>query len=81
VEAGREVSEAEAVGHWVDTLYQPVVNVVEESGILESLPGRAAADFYLWVMDHMHYLRERPGLGDLGPADAAQDFIERYGEG
>jgi len=81
VEAGHEVSEAEAVGHWHDTLYRPVVKVVEKSGILESLPGRTAADFYLWVMDHMHYLRERPGQETLGPADAAQDFIERYGEG
>jgi len=81
VEAGHEVSEAEAVGHWYDTLYRPVVKVVEKSGILESLPGRTAADFYLWVMDHMHYLRERPGQETLGPADAAQDFIERYGEG
>jgi hypothetical protein len=81
VEAGREVSEADAVGHWYDTLYRPVEKVVEESSILESLPGRTAADFYLWVMDHLHYLRERPGLGGLRPADAAQDFIERYGEG
>jgi hypothetical protein len=81
LEAGREVTEADAVGHWVDTLYLPVVKVVEESGILESLPGRTAADFYLWVMDHMHFLRERPGREALGPADAAQDFIERYGEG
>jgi hypothetical protein len=81
VEAGREVSEADAVGHWYDTLYGPVAEVVEQSGILESLPGRTAADFYLWVMDHMHYLRERPGQERLDPGQAAQDFIENYGEG
>jgi hypothetical protein len=81
VEAGREVSEAEAVGHWYDTLYRPVAEIVEQSGILESLPGRTAADFYLWVMDHMHYLRERPGLERLDPGQAAEDFIEHYGEG
>jgi hypothetical protein len=81
VEAGREVSETEAVGHWHDTLYRPVAEVVEQSGILESLPGRTAADFYLWVMDHIHYLRERPGLERLDPGRAAEDFIEHYGEG
>jgi hypothetical protein len=81
VEAGREVSEAEAVGHWYDTLYRPVEKIVVESDILDSLPGRTPADFYLWVMDHLHFLRERTGRGDVRPADAAQDFIERYGEG
>jgi hypothetical protein len=81
LEAGREVFEAEAVGHWHDTLYRPVAEVVEQSGILESLPGRTAADFYLWVMDHIHYLRERPGQERLDPGRAAEDFIEHYGEG
>ncbi len=77
LEAGRDIPEAEAVAHWYDTLYRPVVEVIERSRVLSEFPGRTLADLYLWVMDHLHYLRERSGQGGLGPAEAAADFIER----
>ncbi|MEW6568582.1 MAG: hypothetical protein AB1449_10545 [Chloroflexota bacterium] len=80
LEAGREISEADAVDHWYDTLYRPVVEVIERSGILDNFPGRTPADLYLWVMDHLHYLRSRPGWDGLGPAEAAADFVERVSD-
>jgi hypothetical protein len=72
----RPVSEEEAVIHWYDTLYQPVLAVVEASEILQDFPGRTATDLYLWIMDHLHYLRSHPGGEQAQPADAAEDFIE-----
>ncbi len=73
----REISEDEAVAHWYDTLYLPVVEVVEKSGILDGFPGKTATDLYLWVMDHLHYVRSHPGMESTDPAQAAADFIER----
>jgi hypothetical protein len=76
----REVSEEEAVAHWHDTLFRPTVEVIEDSGVLEDFKGRTATDLYLWVMDHMHYLRSQPGGESLDAHDAAESYV-RFHEG
>jgi hypothetical protein len=74
----RDVSEAEAVEHWYDTVYLPVVRVSEASGILHAFPNRKPADLYLWVMDHRHYLVSE-GIADLvEPGQAAEEFVAQY---
>ena len=52
----REISEAEAVIHWLDNVYQPTIAAINKGGITPIVPGRSPADFYLWLMDHKHYL-------------------------
>jgi hypothetical protein len=81
IEEQRPVGETEAVAHWYDSLYLPVIEVVKSSGILDDLPGRTPTDVYLWVMDHLHFLRERPGMGSARPEQAAEDFIEGLMDG
>jgi len=74
----RDVSEAEAVEHWYDTVYLPVVDVIRENGLLEEFPGKTETDFYLWVMDHRHYLVSE-GMADLvEPEQAAAEFVQYY---
>jgi hypothetical protein len=74
----RDVPEEEAVGHWYDEVYVPVVNVIRESGLLEAFPGKTEGDFYLWVMDHRHYLVSQ-GLADLvDPGQTAEEFVHDY---
>ena len=75
IDQDRPISEEEAVRHWYETLYEPVVEVVLASGILEELPGRTATDFYLWTMDHVHFLNSQEGGAPTGPAQAAEDLI------
>jgi hypothetical protein len=76
IEQKRPIPETEAIAHWYDSIYHPVVEVVESSGILDELPGRTVTDVYLWVMDHLHFLRGRPGMGSARPEQAAEDFID-----
>jgi hypothetical protein len=45
---------------------------------LADFPGRTESDLYLWLMDHMHYLRESQGDVDL--TEAAQEFAEEFSE-
>jgi hypothetical protein len=59
----REFPWPEAVLSWRDTVYRPMIERIVTSGVLEEFPGRTPADLYLFVMDHLHYLRER--YGDL----------------
>jgi hypothetical protein len=76
LEQGREIPEDEAVMHWHDSLYAPVVDAVEGSDVLAEFPGRTPTDLYLWVMDHLHYLRSRAGGDHFDPLGAAADFVE-----
>jgi hypothetical protein len=74
----RDVSENEAVEHWYDTVYQPVVRVVDGSGVMEAFPNRTEADFYLWVMDHRHYLVSQGQADLVEPGRAAEEFVQHY---
>jgi hypothetical protein len=76
IDLGQPVSEEDAVRHWYEILYLPVVDIVNRSGILGELPGRTATDFYLWVMDHLHYLRAQAAGPAPGPVDAAADLLQ-----
>lgn len=74
----RDVSESEAVEHWYDTVYLPVVRVVGESGVMSAFPNRTEADFYLWVMDHRHYLVTQGQADLVEPGRAAEEFVRQY---
>ena len=68
----REIRWPEAVLSWRDAVYRPMIKRIEESGILEEFPGRTPADLYLFVMDHLHYLRQQ--YGDVAPTRALAHF-------
>jgi hypothetical protein len=74
----RDISEAEAVEHWYDTVYLPVIRVAQASGILKAFPDRTPADLYLWVMDHRHYLVTQGQADLVEPGRAAEEFVAQY---
>lgn len=45
----REIPYNEAVEHWYDTVYLPLVQVIQEQQILQDFPDRTLTDLYLWV--------------------------------
>ena len=71
----RDISEEEAITHWYDTVYMPIVKVIRQSKILKEFPGKTEADLYLWVLEHERYLSEE-GQALHPPEAAAQEFIE-----
>jgi hypothetical protein len=72
----RDISEKEAVDHWYETVYLPIVKVIRRSKILRDFPGKTEGDLYLWVLDHQHYLAEEEGQPLQPPHKAAQQFLE-----
>ena len=54
----RDISEEEAVTHWHDNVYMPVINVIRETNILKEFPRKTEGDLYLWVLDHQRYLTQ-----------------------
>ncbi len=79
LELKRSISEEEAVTHWYDTVYLPIVKVIRQSRILSAFPGRTEEDLYLWVLDRQQYLSQAEGQAPLPPEAAARDFIDDRG--
>lgn len=71
----RDISEEEAVTHWYDKVYLPIVRVIRRSGILKEFPGKTEGDLYLWVLDRQRYLSQE-GRKLAPPAKAARDFVK-----
>jgi hypothetical protein len=76
IEQKRDINDEEAVADWYDNVYQPIVNVIHQSNIIEDFPGQTEGDLYLWVLDHQHYLAETNGLALMPPEEAARDYIK-----
>jgi hypothetical protein len=73
----RDISEEEAIRHWYETVYLPIVNVIRDTNILKDFPDKTEGDLYLWVLDHQHYLWEEEGTPLQPPEEAARTFVEK----
>ncbi len=71
----RDIPEEEAVAHWYDTVYHPIVQVIRRSNVLKGFHDKTEGDLYLWVLDRQAYLNQQ-GNDLLPPDQAAQDFIK-----
>jgi hypothetical protein len=71
----RDISEEEAITHWYDSVYMPIVREIRKSKILKEFSGKTEGDLYLWVLDHERYLSEE-GQSLHPPEAAAREFIE-----
>jgi nucleotide-binding universal stress UspA family protein len=61
IDEDREVGWEEAVVHWYDRVYAPVLASIRASGILRGFPGRTEADLYLWLAEHRARLEDELG--------------------
>lgn len=76
----REIPYDEAVGHWYDLVYSPVVQLIREEKILEHFSERTEADLYLWIIEQRHYLGERYGQ-QVPMEQAAAEFSREFSSG
>ncbi len=62
LEAQREIPFSEAVVHWYETVYLPIVEMIRASGLLRRFPDRSEADLYLWIARNQTDLAQELGL-------------------
>ena len=72
----RDISEQEAVTHWYDSVYLPIIKAIRGSRILKDFPAKTEGDLYLWVLDHQHYLAQMEGKALQTPDEAAREYID-----
>jgi nucleotide-binding universal stress UspA family protein len=73
----REIDYDEAVGHWCDEVYLPIVQVIREQGVLQDFPERTETDLYLWVSEHRAELEKILGW-EIEPEVAAADLVGKF---
>lgn len=80
IDEDREVSYEEAVTHWYDNVYMPVVEVIQERGILRFFPDRTETDMYIWLAKHREDLINNLGW-EFDTEIVADDLISQYATG
>lgn len=75
IDMQRDISEEEAITHWYDDVYMPVIKIIRDTNILKEFPKKTEGDLYLWVLDHQHYLASEEGIPLQPPEDAARIFF------
>jgi hypothetical protein len=71
------VAYEEAVGNWYDEVYLPLVRVIRKYDILKNFPGRTEADLYMWIIEHLYFLREEY-QAEVSLETAAAHFAEEF---
>ena len=57
-----EIGWEEAVTHWYDEGYTPLIKLIRASKILRQFPQNTETDLYLWVMEHQHQFVASPEI-------------------
>jgi nucleotide-binding universal stress UspA family protein len=70
----REVPYPQAVAHWYDAVYVPVVERIRARALLRGFEGRTETDLYLWLSEHRGKL-----IDDLGVALPPESVAEAVG--
>lgn len=79
LELGREIGYEEAAGHWYETVYMPVVELINDMGLLFRFAGRTETDLYLWLGSYR--AKKEAQLGwDIKDSTAAAALVEEFGD-
>lgn len=74
-----EVDWEQAAVDWYQHVYAPLVEVIRKNQTLKDFPQRTEADLYLWIIEHLWYLREEYHE-EISLENAAADFADRFSE-
>ncbi len=69
----RDVTYEEAVAHWYDTVYMPVMQMIREQGVMRDFPDLTEADLYILLAEHRAELERALGW-DVGTETAVTDM-------
>ena len=75
IDSGHPIQWPDAVAHWYDRVYLPVVEAIRSTGLLRDVEGRTETDLYLWLSEHRGRLKEELGW-TLAPEVIAEGMVE-----
>jgi hypothetical protein len=66
----------EAVFSWIETVYEPLIEVVDRETVRMAFPDMSRAELMFAISTHWHYLKEKDP--EISAGRAAEDFISRF---
>ncbi len=75
----RDISYEEAVLHWHDEVYMPIVTLIRDRGILRHFPERSEMELYLWISSHRAELEKNLNW-QISPEHAIGDLTYQFSE-
>lgn len=75
----REVSWEEAVVNWHQEIYSPLIGVIRHNDVMKDFPEDREGDLYLWIIEHLWYLREAYRQ-DISLEDATRHFTDEFSQ-
>ncbi|MHB1294237.1 MAG: universal stress protein [Anaerolineae bacterium] len=78
VEQSTELTWEQAVAHWYDMVYLPLILTIRQNHVLDEFPGHTEADLYLWIIEHAYYLSQKLGQQPAS-IEVAKDYVRRFG--
>ena len=70
-----EINFNDALISWFQTVYLPVIAVIEKYKLLADFKNRTKSDIYVWVVKHWDRLKQKNG-NDYSLDDATKDFVK-----
>ena len=71
-----EIDFSDALLSWFQTVYLPVIDVIDKYNLLSDFKDRTKSDIYVWIVTHWDRLKQKNG-NDFSLDDAARDFVAR----
>jgi hypothetical protein len=78
-ETGHEISKEEAVASWYDTVYLPIVFLIQKRNLLKYFPNRTAGDLYIWFVSRRAMLEQESDAVDNVSDDEVIEDLEQEG--
>lgn len=79
IDQKREIGYQDAVLHWYDSVYWPVIQVIRRDDLVSDFPMNTEADLYLWIMDRRTELEKKLNW-KVDSFLAVQDFADHFGK-
>lgn len=70
-----EIDFSDALISWFQTVYLPVIAVIDKYKLLFNFKDRTKSDIYVWIVKHWDRLKQKNG-NDFSLDDAARDFVK-----
>jgi nucleotide-binding universal stress UspA family protein len=75
----RKYTEEEVIKSWVNSVYYPVIEKINQSGLLRDFPDRTETDLFLWLLKHKQDLEKSLGW-QVNLSEALNNFKDRFGK-
>jgi len=75
-----EISMDQALFSWYENVYHPMMQGIDQAGLVFAFPEATRAELFLWVTRHWHFLKLEQGR-EVSAEEAAYSYGNQFGSG